>query len=917
MFYKKKVLKKRSSQINSFSSNIKFIRVGFLAIPTLLCFSFVPLQAIAGENINYTATNSSALGSVMLDSSVTTGPVFNNSLFSATSYTGNTVNVTGGYIGGSVYGGIYGSMPGGGIIAEQNTVTISGGEIQYNVVGGWNIDNKSFNNGVQITGGKIHGKVYGGWVEGGTYAADFNTVQISNNAELYDNIYGGYSQNTVGAINNKIIISGGTFYSGVTIVAGGYGALSASLDQPADGNVWDNSVTISNVTMTNANIYGGRMSGSQNTLRNTVTLNNTAIGESVYGGQNLNGSGSVTGNTVIIRGGSIGSDVYGGQLKQGTGTANENKVYLELGSTVIGSVYGGWSDKGNVTDSIVNMSSGRINGFIYGGYIDDASTANTIFNSQVTIGNSARVDKDVYGGFSNSNNTSVINNIVNLSQSIIVGTVYGNNQTTWATDNNTLNVTGGTATVGSVMNFQTSNVLSAATLNIVGSSSTFQNLNNHGLISFYNGSLTQNVATILGDYSGSGTFGLEVLFGTSTTANDADSITFAYYSGTPINLTFKALTGSIASELDTAVHIATITDGSGGANAFRTSDPGYGAYAYEIFQESGNSQDYFLKLANSPHPDLINVHSEAAAAGLAQLTQSVSFLLLDSLSDSVSHATNKEIGISANMKVSKQKISTGSHVNLHGVAGTLALSWKSERRPLAFGIFGESFSGRYDTYNSATTNLGSYDVRSKGNIDNYGGGLFLQYRKNGLEKGMNIYTPGTHLELTARAGKSKMDFQDNMIADPTKYSRSSMYYGASIGGGHVFELNEKTTMDIFGHYVFTQMKGKSLVDNLGQSIDFKDTNSSMFILGTRFNYKQNNNRNLFLKLSMDWETEGKPKAFLDGHLADRASLSGVTGTILIGTSVKDKEKAQFNLSAFGSFGKRKGFGTEINYMYNF
>jgi hypothetical protein len=182
---------------------------------------------------NATASNNTAniFGAVSVG--VVGGYAYVNSSYTATA-NNNTVVIDGGLVGGGVYGGsangnfgsgaasrneviiknnaavndfVYGGRAQGdtGATADDNTVTIDGGTITGDVMGGYVSGNgnnfapvQADNNTVNISGGTLNGNVYGGFVEDGAGSAKGNTITISGSP----------------AFNSVSIISGGGLGSG-------------------------------------------------------------------------------------------------------------------------------------------------------------------------------------------------------------------------------------------------------------------------------------------------------------------------------------------------------------------------------------------------------------------------------------------------------------------------------------------------------------------------------------------------------------------------------------------------------------------------------------------------------------------------------------------------------------------------------
>ena len=107
---------------------------------------------------------------------------------------GNEVTVSGGTVHKNILGGDSGSGE-----SRGNTVRVTGGTIgtqeqSGSVYGGYSTSGSAGNNTVSITGGTLRGSVMGGCVENGTGAAIGNTVLFSGGSiGAGEGLYGGYT----------------------------------------------------------------------------------------------------------------------------------------------------------------------------------------------------------------------------------------------------------------------------------------------------------------------------------------------------------------------------------------------------------------------------------------------------------------------------------------------------------------------------------------------------------------------------------------------------------------------------------------------------------------------------------------------------------------------------------------------------
>ncbi|MDR2893606.1 MAG: hypothetical protein LBV80_11115 [Deltaproteobacteria bacterium] len=248
--------------------------------------------------------------------------------------TGQTITIEG-YVGHDVYG--------------------SGDPLDNGAPFGMPPESATGNSVIAGDGVTVGGSMHGGFAySGGDATADTNSVELSGNAFVDENVYGGYAQNYGGSATtntNSVEISGGPSLNAV------YGG----------------------------NAYNAGGDATANT--NSVEISSGLVYGEVFGGNAYNAGGDATANTnsVEISGGTV-NGVYGGYAENdGTGTAGTasgNSVIISGGAAVYGNVYGGYSvvegygESGTATHNSVTISSApiRIITMLYGGYVGDNSS---------------------------------------------------------------------------------------------------------------------------------------------------------------------------------------------------------------------------------------------------------------------------------------------------------------------------------------------------------------------------------------------------------------------------------------------------------------------------------------------------------------------------------------------------------------
>ena len=373
----------------------------------------------------------------------------------------NTVNIKGtARINRDVYGAV---VDGGDYVAERNTVIITGGQIDRDVIGGFSKQGSANNNIVVQSGGTVVDNLTGG--QGATGASN-NSVIIRGGTET-GIIFGGSSKS--GYIkNNSVLVEGGSFGIGSDI----YGGYSSGDTGIVDGNtvtmttgeiraVVSGGWTYSKAAVINnkviiygsakvGTVMGGRASSSSS--GNSVSMSGTSyVTYQVYGGYNVGQNGAAKNNLVKISGDADVGQVLGGvTTSRSNGIAQGNQVVIESGH-VRGinaeGVIGGQSQGGSASQNTVKMSGGTIEGHIFGGRslynkVDNPSAVSVSGNQVIITGGMAL--KNVIGGNADTSG-NVTDNVVTISgdTTIVNGYLTGGFSGSGDVSGNTVNVSGG------------------------------------------------------------------------------------------------------------------------------------------------------------------------------------------------------------------------------------------------------------------------------------------------------------------------------------------------------------------------------------------------------------------------------------------------------------------------------------------
>ena len=262
--------------------------------------------------------------------------------------------------------GVYIGGRGGGEHYAARDAIIEGGDI-YNLIGGpLTATNRSNINDtyINIKGGTID-MVIGGAGASTTYGG--RIINLTGGKVNYG-VFGG-SNGTTGSDNGSYqgILEGSTLvYVGGNAVVG-------------DDTLIANNTTLFEVE--SGTVYGAGNGNSNSTKVGTVDNatviidGDALIKKNVYGGGNYGTTGSnmdrgeTTNTTINVLGGTVTGSVYGGGNNNGSGTDNVNaNIAITVNGGALGNVYGGARTKGTIYGSTsINITNGTINENVYGG----------------------------------------------------------------------------------------------------------------------------------------------------------------------------------------------------------------------------------------------------------------------------------------------------------------------------------------------------------------------------------------------------------------------------------------------------------------------------------------------------------------------------------------------------------------------
>lgn len=243
---------------------------------------------------------------------------------------------------------------------------------------------------------------------------------------------------------------------------------------------------------------------------------------------------------------------------------------------------------------------------------------------------------------------------------------------------------------------------------------------------------------------------------------------------------------------------------------------------------------------------------------------------------------------------------SGSHVDVQGSAFNIgfAKEVKNGSGKLLFGPMIEYGRGSYESYLNDGT-------KGDGNTQNFGLGVMARQNNDN----------GTYYEGSLRYGKLTSNYNSGDLG--ADYDTDANYWGAHLGLGKVFQLNDKNSIDTYCKFFYTN-QGSSSANVLGNNVEFDAVKSKRSRLGFRFNHATSDVRSIYAGLAWQHEFDGSACATFDGVSAPSPSIKGNSMMVELGVNVAPKSSpVSFDLGVSGWAGKQKGYSLNANMLWSF
>ncbi|WP_416191233.1 autotransporter domain-containing protein [Neisseria sp. CCUG12390] len=813
--------------------------------------------------------------------------------------------------------------------ANYNRVNIAhGANIQGSVYGGFTNKKEANHNEVVIGHNVQIGKDDNSWdtggeVNGGTSiesTADFNAVRIGDSAIVRGFISGGSAGDTNEAVINNVSASSNSVHIGnlstiIESIWGGNGGKTASFNEVYIGN----GVKVGReVHLTNGSgITGGTTSEKADFLSTEANSNVVHIGDDVavtyvFGASAtapFSKNSTVNDNRVTIGNRSNTLFISGAEGWEAS-TVKNNTVTVGNDASA-GEIYGAHSASGNVSGNTVQIGKNLVANYVTGGdaYSAVAGEGNA-HNNTVVIGENATVKGLVIGGnaLTNANGNTVI-----LHKGFTVGGVGGGIALNDTTDNtvtlfagkveagivggNVNNFKGNTLNLGSPKEGIEMNKLSA------GEVKNFETIN------FY---LPQNVRNndvvmkLTGDYPealGNTTVNAYVPGNADLSSGDVvhliqiDKEGVLGWTGQGHVYQGVTLAHDLASieadktekNLDLVLkrNVKQVTTTASVNNTGTAATAGAATATIANPVTTVNPKTKSLVQGRLVSPALINGSADHLSGGLESLYQNTNV-----------NIAGENGNAFANVRADNREITTGSHVDLKGMAFDAGYA---RNRPLGsgnwmYGVAAEYGYSHYKTYlDDGTT--------GKGKAWNLGVNLFTNY----------LWNNGVYVQGSVRTGRVWSDYRSNDFVhaggNSVTYDSKSNYIAGHTGFGKLWKFGGANTLDTYVKYFYAHTSGDKVKLSSGETYDFSSVRSKRGRVGMQYN-RDLNNAGVHFGMAYEREWGGDVRAQYQGNALPTPTMKGGTMIGEAGMYYKFHGK-KVNTSLQGFSGRRQGVGIRL------
>ncbi len=670
-------------------------------------------------------------------------------------------------------------------------------------------------------------------------------------------------------------------------------------------------VTVSGVNTPTTDLYGSYSENEDGeaSSNNKVTIQGGAVLSLVHGGRTW--WGTAENNRVEVSGEStVVSTVDGGSVLM-EGVSAGNQVIISDGALVKGSVSGGRVDvdfgDGLSINNQVTVDRATVNGDVMGGWNNIGEgevTGNRVTLQHATIG------RNVYGG-KGGNFNDACNNHVTLDGGSISGKVYGGYSSQGNATGNTVTLKSGDFSSVEIWGGYSGSGgdCSGNTLRLDGYTGGFGKLHNFDSIivvaSLDNGGSADSAPSLTLPEGFEGNVGVELDFG-----GTGDSSA----SGSTLPMTSAPIAVGDKLVLVRGLNIKptlTETELKVGRCAFLIYDLELGVETVTNQRNKAAGETYSITAMATGKS--LNPQTKALAEGriaAMQLNNRAGDLIAgQGVSQAKRAAQGKRVAAFFSMSTGHDKVDSGSHVDVDGIATMLGVSGSmTEQKSLTLGGFVESGWGDYSTHNGFAHSA----VRGTGESSYVGGGLLLGYDAAHACKALK----GVSLDASLRAGRQELDFGTfDMVNDHspfTGYDADAHYVAGHAGVNYTVTPTERLTASAYARYLWNRL-GSSKTKVCCEPMEFDGMSSDRLQFGLRAEYKCCEHWRPYIGLAYEWECSGKVRSRIHGMNVAAPDMRGgsLTGELGATWQPDAARPLWLNGGVQGVTGKRHGYGANV------
>lgn len=695
-------------------------------------------------------------------------------------------------------------------------------------------------------------------------------------------------------------------------------AVFAALQTAWAADIANKSVSVTRVDEISGDRFGaGLGSSGDNVTSNTLTISisNTTekIDSNLFGGYTADAN--AVGNALIVSENAnitLGSrNIYGAQVKVNSTSGlyvKNNRIEIKRGATVnVGTgsnIYAAESLPSYSTTPIATEMSGNYVVIGADTYVEAQTIAavrgqaSVISDNYVTFSGTTHEKTNIYVidtmGFK-ANIVSVDGARVDITSAEVGGNVYALNTGNWNPENTVKDL------YVSITNSTIGGKVSAASSTSIQGTLEFTGVNTVGQITDGFGEMILNVSD----------------------ANKEAAVVTVTKAGYGFDLSDKTLVINGSDSIVAGGSYKLVEFSGGGDIGFNANtkltkqgvfvdrlwqiDGGSGAWADGLQIVSGNlmSGDLLISIGQEQANNNSKTLAESFLGSLAFVSQGAEFIADEGMRAMADVATADKVSVFGAIHGGTSSYETGSHVDVEGV--TLATGAVTKVGDLMFAGYIETGWANSESHVSGTKGDGDHDY--------YGIGAALRYNFEGP-----FYIDGS-----ARFGRASTEFNGRYANASAKYDANSLYGSIHVGAGYVFDLTEKTDLDVYGRYVLTYLEGDttSLGTSDGEKFDMNDTVTHAFRVGTRITGTISESVGWRFGLAYEHVADGDAESDVIAPGARTSlevpTLEGDTGIIEAGISMRSDETNPWsaNIGLKGYVGDREGVAGNASIVYSF